>query len=178
MNCPNGHGELQERTVGPVKLDVCTTCGGSWHDVGELRVLKDRESHGDYRWIDVELWKDLEAFRTDEQRGLLCPLDGETLLTMRYGETMVNVDACPRCHGIWLERGDYAEIIAELEERVNTESLREYLSDLREEFLEVFMGPEGSASEMKDLDRVLYLLQLRFAAEHPGIAAIMRRLQL
>lgn len=178
MDCPNGHGPLREHTVGPVKLDACPTCGGSWHDVGELRVLKDRESSGDYRWIDVELWKDPQEFQTPEQRGLKCPKDGETLMTMRYGETNVHVDACPKCHGIWLEKEDYAEIIAELEERVNTESLRDYLSDLREEFLEVFMGPEGSASEMKDLDRVLYLMQLRFAAEHPGIATIMRRLQL
>lgn len=178
MNCPNGHGELRERTVGPVRLDVCLTCGGSWHDVGELRVLKDRESSGDYSWIDVDLWRHAEEFRTEEQRGLPCPRDSGTLTTMRYGETNVSVDACPVCHGIWLEKGDYAEIIAELEKRVNTESLKDYLSDLREEFLEVFMGSEGSASEMKDLDRVLYLMQLRFAAEHPGIAAIMRSLRL
>jgi Zn-finger nucleic acid-binding protein len=178
MNCPNGHGALSEKTVGPVKLDICETCGGTWHDVGELRVLKDRESFGDYCWIDVDLWKHPEEFHVPDQRGLSCPRGAETLVTMRYGKTNVNVDACPERHGIWLEKGDYAEIIAELEKRVNTQSLREYARDLREEFLEIFSGPEGIVSEWKDMDRVLYLMQLRFGVEQPGIARIMRSLRL
>lgn len=178
MKCPIDQTELQERTVGPVKLDICPRCAGSWHDVDELRVLKDREAGGDYRWIDVELWRDPEQFRAPEQRGLPCPRDGARLTTMEYGETSVVVDACPTCHGIWLDRGEYEKIIEDLDRRVNTQSLGDYLSDLREEFLEVLSGPEGSLSEFKDLDRVLYLMQLRFAAEHPGIAAILRSLRL
>lgn len=175
MQCPMRHGPMEERRVGPVKIDVCPVCGGSWYDVAELRVLKDRESSGDYRWIDVDLWRHPEQFRAPRQRGLTCPRDGNTMITMEYGETDVTIDACSKCRGIWLDKGDYEKIIAELDERVNTESLGEYLNDLREEFLEVFAGPEGARSELKDLDRVLYLMQLRFAAEHPGIAAILRQ---
>jgi Zn-finger nucleic acid-binding protein len=178
MKCPNQHGELREVDAGPVRIDLCPECQGTWYDVDELRVLKDKESAGDYCWIDVDLWKVPEAFRTSEQRGLVCPRDGATLTTLRYGETPVSVDACGDCHGIWLEKNEYDRIIAELEKRVNTETLREYANDLREEFLEVFAGPEGSSSEMKDLDRVLYLMQLRFATEHPGIASVLRSLRL
>ncbi|MFQ5472601.1 MAG: zf-TFIIB domain-containing protein [Dehalococcoidia bacterium] len=178
MKCPKQHDELREVDAGPARIDLCPTCQGSWYDVGELRVLKDKESAGDYRWIHVDLWKDPWAFRTSEQRGLLCPRDGATLTTLRYGETSVSVDACGDCHGIWLEKNEYDEIVAELEKRVNTETLREYASDLQEEFLEVFAGPKGTLSELKDIDRVLYLMQLRFATEHPGIASVLRSLRL
>jgi len=161
-----------------VQIDVCGTCGGTWYDVDELRVLKDRESAGDYCWIDVDLWRDPEQFQVPQQRGLTCPDCGYELTTLRYGETNVEIDACGRCRGVWLDKKEYEEIIAELENRVNTATLREYLGDLREEFLEVFTGPEGPISEFKDLDRVLYLMQLRFGAERPGLATILRSLQL
>ncbi len=178
MKCAIDHSELRKLIVGPVHIDVCGTCGGTWYEVDELRVLKDRESVGDYRWIDVDLWRDPAKFQVSEQRALTCPDCGHELTTLRYGETNVEIDACGRCRGIWLDKNEYKEIIAELENRVNTETLREYLGDLREEFLEVFAGPESTISELKDLDRVLYLMQLRFGVEHPGLAAILRGLRL
>jgi len=178
MRCPIDQSELRTEIVGSAKIDFCGLCGGTWYEVDELRVLKDRESVGDYRWIDVDLWEEPGRFRTPEQRGLPCPDCGLDLTTLRYGETNVEVDACGRCRGLWLDKNEYVEVIAELEKRVNTETLREYLGDLREEFLEVFAGPEGTISELKDLDRVLYLIQMRFAAEHPGLAAILRVLRL
>ncbi|HEY5625826.1 MAG TPA: zf-TFIIB domain-containing protein [Dehalococcoidia bacterium] len=178
MKCATDHSELREAIVGPVRIDVCETCGGTWYEVDELRVLKDRESFGDYCWIDVDLWRDAEQFRVLEQRGLTCPDCGNDLTTLRYGETKVEIDTCGRCRGIWLDKNEYDEVIAELEKRVNSQTVREYLRDLREEFIEVFAGPENPLSELKDLDRVLYLMQLRFAAERPGLAAITRALRL
>ena len=177
MKCVIDHSELQEAIVGPVRIDVCGTCGGTWYDVDELRVLKDRESVGDYRWIDVDLWRDPEQFQVPDQRGLTCPDCDYEMTTLRYGETKVTIDACGRCRGIWLDKSEYEEIIAELETRVNTQTLREYMGDLRKEFLEVFAGPESVISELKDLDRVLYLMELRFAAENPGLTAILRSLR-
>lgn len=38
-----------------------------------------------------------------------CPVDGETLqMTERQG---VEVDYCPRCRGVWLDRGELDKII-------------------------------------------------------------------
>ena len=38
-----------------------------------------------------------------------CPIDGETLLmTERAG---VEIDYCPRCRGVWLDRGELDRII-------------------------------------------------------------------
>ncbi len=36
-----------------------------------------------------------------------CPIDGETLvMTERQG---VEIDYCPRCRGVWLDRGELDE---------------------------------------------------------------------
>ena len=82
MECPKGDGALQRTTVGPVQVERCSVCGGSWHDIDELRILKDRESHGDYSWIDIDLWKDKEQFRAAQQERYKCPRDSRPLTTV------------------------------------------------------------------------------------------------
>ena len=38
-----------------------------------------------------------------------CPVDGETLvMTERYG---IEIDYCPKCRGVWLDRGELDKII-------------------------------------------------------------------
>lgn len=38
-----------------------------------------------------------------------CPIDGETLvMTERHG---VEIDYCPKCRGVWLDRGELDKII-------------------------------------------------------------------
>jgi hypothetical protein len=39
MRCPRCGGSLQEREFQSVKIDVCTACGGTWLDRGELELL-------------------------------------------------------------------------------------------------------------------------------------------
>ncbi len=176
MDCPKGHGQLTGLDVGSVRIDRCPECAGSWYDVNELRLLKDKEAHGDYRWIDFGLWKEMDKFRADSQERYVCPSDGRPMTTVRYGDSPVLVDICSECKGVWLDHNEYERIIAYLEEMVNAHSAGDYLKDVRDEFLEIFVGPEGPLSEMSDLGRVLYLLQMRFAIEHPNLAAIVRTL--
>ena len=41
---------------------------------------------------------------------MLCPVDGtELIMTERYG---VEIDYCPKCRGVWLDRGELDKIIA------------------------------------------------------------------
>jgi len=44
-----------------------------------------------------------------KENGMRCPVDNETLLmTMRGG---VEIDYCPKCRGVWLDRGELDKII-------------------------------------------------------------------
>jgi Zn-finger nucleic acid-binding protein len=176
MDCPKGHGRLKRVTFGSIPVDRCAECGGSWYDSDELRLLKDREAHGDYCWIDFDLWKEIGKFRAARQQRYNCPRDGGPLTTVRYGDSSVTVDICSRCKGIWLDKDEYDEIVAYLEETVDSHTVSDYLNDLREEFLEVLNGPESLASEVRDLSRVLYLLQLRFVIEHSTFGTLINSL--
>ncbi len=173
MRCPKGHGRLKPVYVKSIRINRCGRCGGSWYDRDELRLLKDKESHGDYCWIDFDLWKDRERFRAARQQRFACPRDGKAMITVHYAESPITVDLCSECTGIWLDKNEYDEIIGYLDKMVNTTTAREYLKDLKEEFMDVFSGPEGPIVGLRDLDRVLYLLQLRFKVEHPLLAQFL-----
>ncbi len=176
MDCPKSHGRLESVNLGSIRIDRCTQCAGSWHDRDELRLLKDKEAHGDYCWIDFDLWKHSDQFRADKQQRYACPRDGHPMTTVRYGESPVLVDICSDCHGVWLDRGEYDLIVAYLENIVNTSTVGDYLKDVREEFTEILTGPEGPITEMNDFARVLYLLQLRLVIERPSLRAFLNSL--
>jgi Zn-finger nucleic acid-binding protein len=176
MTCPRCGGRTRARTIKSLKVDRCPSCGGSWYDAAELRLLKDREKAGDYRWIDVDLWRERQRFRSGKQEHLVCPKDKREMTTVRYGTSRVRVDICSRCRGIWLDQAEYEKILKHLEKRVNTETLAEYVDDVREEFFEIFSGQESFRSEIGDFLKVLHLLELRFIVQHPNIAAHLRAL--
>ena len=44
MKCPKCGGEMKEEDRGPVKVDVCTDCGGMYLDAGEMELLAKVQS--------------------------------------------------------------------------------------------------------------------------------------
>jgi Zn-finger nucleic acid-binding protein len=174
MDCPKEHGALAAQALGSITVHTCPECGGTWFERDELRLLKDREAHGDYRWIDIDLWKDPDRFRAREQQRYACPTDGQQLTTVHYGESHVVVDICRKCSGIWLDREEYHRIVDYLEQIVDSQTVGDYLADVKEEFLDIiYKQPEGAGSELKDLWKVVSLLGVRFRVEHKNIDALL-----
>lgn len=174
MQCPQSGHEMTPFKVGSITVERCRQCGGTWYSKDELRLLKDRERDQDYRWIDVDLWKEPEHFVSGDQNGYICAVDGEPMLTVHYGESPVHIDVCTQCHGIYLQKGAYQEILAFLDEKVDSETVGDYVQDLKDEFVEIFTGPEGVASELADFAKVLHLLELRFVVQHKNLAEALR----
>ena len=170
MECPKCHKPLGTVAIGGVRVERCTQCGGTWYDKDQLRVLKDKESRGDYSWIDFDLWKDIGKFRARRQQRYSCPRDGLPMTTVHYGDTSIAVDICSQCRGIWLDKGEYEEIVRYLEKVVDTSSVGDYVNDMREEFVRLLEAREAPWSVLKDLSKILYLLELRFVVNHPGLA--------
>lgn len=177
MMCPQCHTKMRHTEAKSLRLQRCPKCRGAWYEAEELRLLKDLEDKGDYRWIDIDLWRDAEKFAASEpQRGRKCPNDGSPLLTVHYGDSEIHVDICQGCEGVWLDGGEYPKILRYLEEKVDSETVGDYLHDLREEFVEIFTGGEGPGSEVSDFLKVLHLLELRFVVEHGKFSDTLRRL--
>ena len=172
MECPKCHKPLESVAIGRVRVERCAQCGGTWYEKDQLRVLKDKESQGDYRWIDFDLWKDRGTFRARRQQRYSCPRDGLPMTTVHYGDASIAVDLCTECKGIWLDKGEYDGIVRYLEKVVDTSSVGDYLEDMRDEFVQLVEAREAPWSVMKDLSKILYLLELRFVVNHPDLARL------
>lgn len=177
MHCPNCKNGLSEKlNIGAVEINKCPKCRGLWFDKDELRKAKD-EKAGDAIWFDVDLWKDGGEFQPSESVRN-CPACNIALYEIGYGDSGIRIDACKKCYGIWLDRGELQKIVDYVKEKSDRELLNNYLQSLMEEAKEVFVGPENMRSEIVDLVMVLKLFKYKFAAQHPTLIKVLSGLPL
>jgi Zn-finger nucleic acid-binding protein len=166
---------MTEHPLGPVQVEECPTCHGYWFEAEELRLAKD--SADPYlRWLDFDLWSD-QAQVAARPGGRACPSCTRRLTTLEYGDTKVEIDACPACKGLWLDESEFERIIAALEDEVTSKHFSEYLRATVQEAREIFAGPESTASEWRDFTTVLRLAQYRLLVEHGGLRKTLLALQ-
>lgn len=171
MKCPLCNIPFEQAIIANVEVDYCPRCYGLWFEENELQWAKD-EKDRDLRWLDIDLWRDPAKFRVDWD-GKSCPVDHLPLYEVRYGDSAVRLDVCSICHGIWLDRGEFKEIIMYLKEKGAHELLHRYAADLAEELWEVFSGPEILREELLDFLTIVKLLKYKLSAQHPAISAFM-----
>jgi len=81
-----------------VSVDYCPGCKGVWFDAGELEAL---------------LKTPLNAIKLPprtERSPLICPICREPMRFFFFPRTLVGVEMCPTCKGLWLEYGEFKEI--------------------------------------------------------------------
>jgi Zn-finger nucleic acid-binding protein len=101
MNCPNcAKSELTELKVKgqQIRLDVCSGCKGLWFDRKELETL-----------LKISV-KRLKIPSDARKQSRYCPRCQRPLYAFCYPLTMVIVDMCAHCEGIWLDANEFKEI--------------------------------------------------------------------
>lgn len=76
-----------------------------------------------------------------------CPIDGELLvISDRNG---IEIDYCPKCRGVWLDRGELDKIIerSDLQPQAQPEPRREYREERREPPRDDYRHPEPRRPE-------------------------------
>lgn len=175
MQCPACGNVLETHDVHTVEVEECLNCGGVWFAQGELRKAKDAVEP-DSNWLDLDLWEDQESFEVDwSSRN--CPVCDDPMAMILYGSTGETVDYCLEGHGIWLDEGEFENIISALDEEINTMTVPDYMRASVEEAQEIVTGTEGLASEWGDFLTVMRLLQYRVLAENPTVAEALVALQ-
>jgi len=169
MHCPEDGATLKSTDYRGVRIDECPTCHGRWFDREELRQAKDRTDE-DLRWLDFDPFSAQADEREATTKGRLCPKDSIGMGVVTYEKSGVRIDKCSKCHGVWLSHGEFEKIIKHLEKEVNSETAGQYGEEAARQFAQIFTGPEGPISELRDLFSVFHLLRERFAVEHPGLS--------
>ncbi len=167
MECPNDKEQLEKVFSHRVEIDYCPKCSGMWFDKDELRQAKD-DRDKQLNWVDFDLWRDKSKFKVS--RGdKHCPVCRVGLTQVGYDDSKVKVDFCKMCEGIWLDRGEFKQIINYLKNKSDYEILHHYTKNLITELWEVFSGPEKFRSELEDFLMLTKLFNYKFVTQYPHL---------
>lgn len=107
MQCPKCKTEpLSSTTIQEIDVDRCETCGGVWFDDAELVPLL----HTERNFLSA-LRGGSDKDGRNTQHGN-CPRDTTALLRVYSARNRsVVLDACPQCHGVWLDGGEFEALL-------------------------------------------------------------------
>jgi Zn-finger nucleic acid-binding protein len=128
MECPVDHVKLENVPYeGSVRVDRCPRCQGMWLDEGELEAIENTIYHTtlvEESSIETEeLAVAMAKHKADAP--LQCPLCAGEMARREYGYcSLVLIDTCPSCMGIWLDGGE-VQLLEQFFERLHPHLLKE-----------------------------------------------------
>ena len=175
MKCPACSVTLDSKSIQDIAVDECPRCMGTWFEDDQLRKAKD-SADSDLNWMDFEVWKHTDRFKA--AGGTLgCPKCSGSLVRIDYDNTGVEIDCCPQCKGIWLDKGEFKKITDALTNELLTKSFSDYVKASLEEAKEILTGPESFLSEWKDFLTVCRMMNYRLFTENPKLLDTMAAIQ-
>ncbi len=175
MKCPVCSATMDRKRVQDIAIDECPECRGTWFQDDELRKAKD-SADSDLNWMDFEVWKHADRFKA-APRNLACPKCSGSLVCADYDNTGVEIDCCPQCKGIWLDKGEFKKITDALTDELLTKSFSDYVKASLEEAKEILTGPESFLSEWRDFITVCRMMNYRLLTENPKLVDTMAAIQ-
>lgn len=154
MDCPKCVGKLEKKIMEDIEVDTCFACEGIWFDASELEEAVKRDSHN-FKFLDVGReefdGKEAAEFKKEFDTEIgKCPRcsDGTMLVCKKYkGKHTVNIDICPKGHGVWLDGGEIEELrkrgLVNLKDQVN----------FHLEFLRYIFSKDGFRDFMRQISR-------------------------
>ena len=174
MNCPNDNEQLEKVLFHNAEVDYCPKCLGIWFDKDEFRLAKD-DKDKQLNWVDIDLWRDKTKFhasRSDKH----CPVCRAGLQEIKYDSSKTKIDFCKMCGGIWLDRGEFKQIINYLKNKSDYEILHHYAKNLVLQLWEVFAGPATFREELSDFLMLLKLFNYKLETQYPRLMELIEDL--
>jgi len=115
MQCPKDSSELQKRIFeADIEIDECPKCKGMWLDHGELEQIQETLEHdytNELSKMPEYINDTVELAKNRSETTLSCPACGGTMEKREYGYcSLVVIDSCPSCQGIWLDKGELKKL--------------------------------------------------------------------
>lgn len=173
--CPNDQEALQSVLFHAIEADYCPRCLGIWFDKDELRMAKD-DADQSINWMDVDLWRDKGRFRIT-RKDKHCPVDRSGLVEVGYDDSKAKIDFCKMCEGVWLDRGEFKQLVNYLKTKSDYEILNHYAKNLAKQTWEIFSGPGTFRDELEDFLMVVKLMNYKFVVQYPMLEKLIENAQ-
>ena len=115
---------MQREAIEDVEVDQCGQCGGVWLDVGEVKLLAEKQeaaiagnaelAHSLERLSKGRTATEPGVFPPTERVNIPCPSCGGKLLVVVFGPS--KIEQCHKCDGIYLDRGELENAMQLVEE--------------------------------------------------------------
>jgi Zn-finger nucleic acid-binding protein len=110
LRCPRDSASLKSAWENGIQVDRCPACRGAWYDQGELALLEGTIADEDQRRGMIEY--------AQRESGLHCPSCGSEMHAFNYRAYNLELDACAKEHGFWLDAGESERVRQLMRERV------------------------------------------------------------
>jgi Zn-finger nucleic acid-binding protein len=107
LECPRDGSLMHENVTGEAILDVCGKCGGQFFDTGEMFGAFGIKA-------DPSAWDREGTAGAVREGSFKCPRCNAPMLAQDIAKDgdKVEIDRCPKCRGIWLDKGEVEQIMA------------------------------------------------------------------
>jgi uncharacterized protein len=125
MNCPYDKTPfIKEIYESDIEIDKCPQCRGIWLDPGELEEIQKTQEIDYSDRLEKHVNKDAVKYNKERQlksNTINCPGCEILMEKHEHGHnSMIIVDICPSCHGLWLDEGELEALEIYYEkERIN-----------------------------------------------------------
>jgi Zn-finger nucleic acid-binding protein len=95
-----------------IEVDHCVECKGTWLDAGELELICERAG------VEPGLLRGaLEKAKGEKSEARRCPRCGKSMELIKVGDKQkIEIDRCPRGHGLWFDQGELKDLVASFHE--------------------------------------------------------------
>jgi Zn-finger nucleic acid-binding protein len=168
-DCPVCGAKLDLYSILSMEFEGCPKCHGMWLTKDELRKLKNKIGIGELHWLNAEVDNIEKTAAVPGKR--ICPKkDGGKLISVVFGKSSVVLDWCPKCHGIWLDRGEFDKVIEYLRTELGNATVKDVEKEIAEDVKNLWKGgPEGRLAEIGDIAAAVTALLNFTIFEHPAL---------
>ena len=113
MKCPRCTNSLNQKMYENVEIDVCSSCGGTWLDEGELtQIIQTEDEEFTTTMVHETIKGSSKGVPEDEQETkLLCPKCDEEMTSSNYNYSSgIIIDTCREGHGVWLDKNELEKV--------------------------------------------------------------------
>lgn len=170
--CPACGQALDAYKAFSMPFEGCPKCKGVWLGRDELRRLKNRIDGGSLRWLNDEI-ESIEKTSVVATQRPCVKCKTAKMVSVIFGKSSILIDWCPQCHGMWLDRGEFASIIEYLKTELHSMRSKDIEKKALEEAKRIWNGgPESRIEEALDAEAAFSALINATIFEHPALLAL------